>query len=68
MGIGRDETVARLLIRDGLVDRVEREKRITGEIHLGDHPLRESVPNSEKWMWPPGARRCGGCATGTGPA
>src|SRR5712671_6882009 len=39
--IVRDQAIARLLISDRLVDRVEREQRITREVHLGDHPLGE---------------------------
>ena len=35
------EALARLLVGDRLEDRVEGEERVTGEVHLRDHPLRE---------------------------
>ena len=31
-------------------DRIEREQRVAGEVHLRDEPLRERGPNTEKWM------------------
>ncbi len=42
MVVGRHQSVARRLVGDRLVDRVECEKRVPGgEVHLGDHPLGE---------------------------
>src|SRR5579862_2920847 len=41
---GRDHPLARLLIPDRVVDRVIREERIVGEVHLRHQPLRERTP------------------------
>ncbi len=35
------QPAARLLIRDRLEDRIKAEERVTREVHLGDHSLRE---------------------------
>ena len=39
--VGRHQPLAGLRVDDRLVDRVEGEQRVAGEVHLGDQPLGE---------------------------
>ena len=48
MVVRRHEGVAVTLVRDGLADRVEREDRVTREVHLRDQALRERVPEQRE--------------------
>jgi len=36
-----NQSVSGLSVGDRLIDRVQREQRVAGEVHLGDQPLRE---------------------------
>ena len=58
----RDQALARAGIGDAVVDRVERQQRVAGEIHLGDQPLREAAAEQREMDVRRAARHCGGCA------
>lgn len=49
--VGGHETVASLLVRDRLVERVESEERITGKCIWVIIRWVNSMPKSEKWTW-----------------
>ena len=53
-----DEPVARLRVADRVEDRVEREQRVAGEVHLRDQPLadRPAVEREVDVVRPPGVR------------
>ena len=56
MGIGRDEPLTPFFVGDAVEDRVERQQRIAGKVHLRDQPREEIHPEQRKMdvLRPPG--------------
>ena len=63
----RDEPLARLLVADRVIDRIEREEGVARKYICVTSRSVKSRPNSEKWMWS-GRQAFDGSATGTRPA
>ena len=45
-----DQEPARVRVADDVEDRVVRQERVAGEVHLRHEPLAEERPKREKWM------------------
>ena len=53
---GGDQSAARAFVGGAVENRIERQQRIAGKIHLGDKPRHEgwAEPGEMNMRWPPG--------------